>query len=226
MLPRNVLTVFPPDDPAALFVVAVCAAANDVRDAMVEAGRANPAEPQDPDVTHRRRFTQRLRLAQGHLYEAIVTLKAWRQSSPEVRVLLSRLPEEAKRRLSNLMGLEQRVGTEALDAVRQNSFHYPHPDAKRSPDSAADLADAIRMNPEAEAGIDVEEDVRGRYRFADQLMLSIAMGGHDLEGHSDQMAMIRDAGIDFANLVDEIFVAYCHDRGIGIDYGNEEEGEG
>jgi hypothetical protein len=207
MMPRNVLTVFPPDDPAALFVVAVCAAANDVRDAMVEAGRANPAEPEDPDVTHGRRFTQRLRIAQGHLYEAIVTLKAWRQSSPEVRVLLSRLPEEAKRRLSN-------------------SFHYPHPDAKRSPDSAADLADAIRMNPGVEAGIDVGEDVRGRYRFADQLMLSIAMGGHDPEGHSDQMAMIRDAGIDFANLVDEIFVAYCHDRGIRIDYGNEEEDEG
>lgn len=225
MLPRNVLTVFPPDDPAALFVVAVCAAANDVRDAMIEAGRANPADHEDPDVTHRRRFTQRLRIAQGHLYEAIVTLKAWRQSSPEVQALLHKLPEEAKHRLANVSGLEQRIGTEALAAVRQNSFHYPHPDPKRSPDSAADLADAIRKNPDVEAGIDVGEDTRGRYRFADQLMLSMAMGGHDPTRHSQQMAMIRDAGIDFANLVDEIFVTYCHDRGIGIDYGDE-NGEG
>jgi hypothetical protein len=226
VLPRNVLTVFPPDDPAALFVVAVCAAANDVRDAMVEAGRANPAEHDEPDVTHRRRFTQRLRIAQGHLYEAIVTLKAWRQSSPEVRALLNKLPEEAKRRLANVMGLEQQIGTEALEAVRQNSFHYPYPDPKRSPDSAAHLADAIRKNPDVEAGIDVGEDVRGRYRFADQLMLSMAMGGHDPERHSEQMAMIRDTGIDFANLVDEIFVAYCHDRGIGIDYGADQESDG
>jgi len=83
----------------------------------------------------------------GHLYEGIVALRAWRQSEAEVRNLLDSLADDAKRALKLVCGLEQRIGPEALEAVRQNSFHYPHPDLKRSPDSTAELADAIRTNP-------------------------------------------------------------------------------
>src|SRR5215218_2681763 len=106
VLPRNVLTIFPPDDRVSLFVASMCMACNDVEDAKAEAEAANPPNPDHPDVAHRRRFSYRVRLLNGHLYEGIVALKAWRQSEAEIRNLLDALENDAKRALKLVCGLE------------------------------------------------------------------------------------------------------------------------
>ena len=43
------------------------------------------------DVTHRRRFCYLIRIAQGHLFEAIAALRAWEQGEPELRKLIQNL---------------------------------------------------------------------------------------------------------------------------------------
>jgi hypothetical protein len=219
VLPRDVVTIFPPDDRVSLFVASMCMACNDIEDAKAEAEAANPPNA-DADVVHRRRFSYRVRMLNGHLYEGIVALKAWRQSEAEVRTLLDALEDEdAKRALKLVCGLEQRIGPKALEAVRQNSFHYPHPDPKRSPDSVAELAEAIRANPDLEADIDVGDDAQGTFRFADQLALSVAFGGHDPEKAraQAQTARIREAATAFIYLVKEIYLLYCRQRKIGFE---------
>lgn len=219
MLPRDVLTVFPPDDRVSLFVASMCMACNDIEDAKAEAEAANPPDA-DADVSHRRRFSYRVRMLNGHLHEGIVALKAWRQSEAGVRNLLDALEDDAARQALKLVcGLEQRIGPEVLEAVRQNSFHYPHPDPKRSPDSAADLAEAIRTNPDLGADIDVGDDARGTFRFADQLALSVAFGGHDPDEvrAKEQTARIREAAAAFIYLAKEIYLHYCGQRGIGFE---------
>lgn len=194
-------------------------ASNDIEDAKAEAEAANPPNPDHPDVAHRRRFSYRVRMLNGHLYEGIVALKAWRQSEAEVRNLLDALEDDPKRALKLVCGLEQRIGPEALEAVRQNSFHYPHPDPKRLPDSTVDLAEAIKTNPNLEAGIDVADDARGTFRFADQLALSVAFGGHDPDEARarDQTARIREAATAFIYLAKEIYLLYCRQRSIGFE---------
>jgi hypothetical protein len=218
VLPRDVLTVFPPDDRVSLFVASMCMASNDIEDAKAEAEAANPPNA-DADFAHRRRFSYRVRMLNGHLYEAIVALKAWRQSEAEVRNLLDALEDDAKRALKLVCGLEQRIGSKALEAVRQNSFHYPHPNPKRPPDSTAELAEAIRTNPSLEADIDVGGDARGTFRFADQLALSVAFGGHDPDEAraKEQTARIREAAAAFVYLAKEIYLLYCRERGIGFE---------
>ena len=217
MVPRDVLTVFPPDDPAALFVASICMASNDIEDALGEIGAANPGEIDYPDLTHRSRFSYRVRLLMGHLYEGIVALKAWRQSEPDVRQLLDGLSSDGKKALKLVMGLEQRIGQRALDAVRQNSFHYPHPDPKRCPDSTVGLAETIRINADLEAGIDLGDDARATFRFADQLALGLALSGHDETQAGQQLLAIREAARGFLSLVVEICLIYCREREIGFD---------
>ncbi len=218
MIPRTVSAVFPSKDPVALFLTSICIASNDVEDTYAGATAANPPNSDDPDIGHRRRFSYRVRMMNGHLYEGIVALKAWRQSEAGVRKLLDDLSAEAKEALKLVCGLEQRIGAEALGAIRQNSFHYPHPDSKRSPDSTVELAEAIRVNPDLEAGIDIGDDARGTFRFADQLALSVAFGGHDQDEDraTEQMAKCREAARAFVFLTKEIYLLYCRQRGIGF----------
>jgi hypothetical protein len=91
VLPRDVLTIFPPDDRVALFVVSLCMASNDVEDALTEI-EAFPRENVEGDEPFlRRRFSYRVRLLGGHLYEGTVALKAWRRSEPGIRELLGKL---------------------------------------------------------------------------------------------------------------------------------------
>ncbi len=225
---NRLIDVFPPDDPLARFVLAMGAAANDVDGADEDARRANdPPGTNDPDHTHRTRFTYRVRLQLGHFFEAIAALKAWRRDEVEVRRLLAALSPRGKARLKLVCGVEQRVGPAVLRSVRNNSFHYPKPGTDYIPDPVEELADAIRKNPDTEAGFDVLVPTNGppgqdpprtrrRYRFADQMMLSIAFGGYepDEKKARKQMDLVHQAAEEFAELVDEIFDLYCKRRGI------------
>src|SRR3954453_14002388 len=83
MADLTVPDVFPPDDPVAQFCVAMAMAANDVEQAIREAIGANPDGATDED-RERLRFSHKVRLTYGFLFEGIDALKGWRQGEPEV----------------------------------------------------------------------------------------------------------------------------------------------
>lgn len=224
---NRLIDIFPPEDPLALFMVAMSAAANDIDASDQEARAANdPSGTDDPDHTHRTRFSYHVRRSLGHLFEGISALKAWRRSEREVRSLLAALSPPGKMRLKFVCGLEQRLGKKALRVARNGSSHYPKPGTDHQPDPVEELAEAIRVNPDIPAGFDLLRVVvppgeegprtRRRYRFGDQMMLSMAFGGLDPDPDKarKQFALISDAAEAFSALVDELFDLYCKRRAI------------
>ncbi len=225
---RRLIDVFPADDQLALFIVVMCAAANDVHESDHAARRANPQDDGgDQHLTHRTRFTYLVRRAMAHLFEAIACFKRWRQEEDEVRRLLSSLSDAGRENLKIVSGVEQRIGPDALGMARHVSSHYPSPGTDWEPDPVGEIAEAIRVNPDHEPGYDLivsevpdgvkQPPDRRLYRFGDQMMLSMALGGldPDPEAASVQMEQIRKASEAFCALVDELFDIYCKRRGIG-----------
>jgi hypothetical protein len=216
-LPRNLGAQFKPGDRVGLFVASMCMAANDIQNALELSVEANPPDHPDPDIGHRRRFGYWVRLTQGHLFEAIDALTSWREAEGKVRALIATLPAEAKADLAMICGLEQRLGPRVIEVVRQSTFHYPHPDRRRNPDSTEALTQAIEREREAEAGIEVDEDRnRVHFRFADQLALSMAISGHDDERLDEQVTLVRDGAIALVRSVHAIYAKFCEERGIGF----------
>lgn len=215
-LPRNVGAIFPPSDRLGLAVVSLCMAANDVQDAAVNAADANPQDHDDPDVTHRRRFSYRIRIAQGHLFEAIAALRAWEQGEPELRKLIQNLGPESRKAAGHVRGLEQQIGSKALETVRHSTFHYPAPCAGLS---ELRLVEAIEREGEGlPAALDVTKEARAPFRFADQLALSMALANFDGEEFDDHLRAIIEGSGSFVRLVQDLFLAYCEKRNVGHEF--------
>jgi hypothetical protein len=123
--------LFPSDSIAARFVLSMGMARNDLERALrdvvdaVEAGR--------PD------FSDRVRLATGHLVDA---LSAYGEDE-DVRKLTRRLPPDAQTKLKAARGTLQKAGQGALPLVRDNTFHYPSPRSNYNPTSDQRLAEAL-----------------------------------------------------------------------------------
>lgn len=214
---NDLIDVFPPDDRLTLFVIAMCAASNDVRDGDRAIRLAHPDNHEDEDQYHRNRYTSIIRRTLGYLYEGITALKAWRTHDAEAQRLLGKLSPEGVKNLKVVSGLEQSIGSKALRGTRNSSFHYPRPNSGFEPDPVGELAEAIRANPKTPAGFDQDEGGPGRlYRFADQLMLSMAFGEYDPdeEKAAKQVKRIEVASEAFVELTDEIFDLYCTERGL------------
>jgi hypothetical protein len=171
-LPRNVAAVFPPDDRLGVAVLSLCMAANDVEYAALRAADANPPDHPDPDITHRRRFYYLIRISQGHLFEAIAALRAWEQGEPELRKLIQNLDAGGRKAAARVRGLEQRIGSKALETVRHSTFHYPAPCAGLS---ELGLVEAVERERHLPAAIDLSEEAGAPFRFADQLAMSMAL---------------------------------------------------
>jgi hypothetical protein len=211
-LPGNVAAVFPPDDRLGVAVLSLCMAGNDVEYAAFRAADANPPDHPDPDVTHHRRFYYLIRIAQGHLFEAIAALRAWEQSEPEFRKLIQNLDAAGRKAASRVRGLEQRIGSKALETVRHSTFHYPAPCAGLS---ELGLVEAIEREADLPAALDLSDEAGAPFRFADQLAMSMALANFDdgeIEGH---IAAIIEGSGAFVRLVKATFVAYCEKRKIG-----------
>jgi hypothetical protein len=213
-LPRNVAAVFPPDDRLALAVVALCMAANDVEYAAMRAGGANPPDHPDPDVQHRRRFYYLVRVAQGHLFEAIAALRAWEQDEPELRKLIQNLDPEGRKAASKVRGLEQRIGPKALETVRHTTFHYPAPGTGLS---VLALIEAIEREADLPAALDLTDEAEAPFRFADQLALAMAVVHFDDESAEAGIGSILEGSGAFVRLTKALYLAYCKKRNIGFD---------
>ena len=203
--------IFPPDDRLGVAVLSLCMAANDVEYAAFRAADANPPDHPDPDVTHRRRFHYLIRISQGHLFEGIAALRAWEQGEPELRKLIQNLDADGRKAASRVRGLEQRIGSKALETVRHSTFHYPAPCAGLS---ELGLVEAIEREGELSAAIDLSKEAGAPFRFADQLAMSMALANFD-EGIDEHIAAIIEGSGAFARLAKAVFVSYCHKRKIG-----------
>jgi hypothetical protein len=135
--PASITEAFPPDDAVACFVVTMAWVRTDVRYAIEQVGRANCAGALE--------FAFWIRFANGFVYEAIHALKAWRQHSPPVATFLRDLPSEAQEHLRQVAGVEQRIGNNALEHLRNRVFHYPHPDPGRMNASVEELPQSARF---------------------------------------------------------------------------------
>ena len=224
---NRLIDVFPPDDQGALFVIALTAAANDIDQADHAARRANPQDDGgDPHLTHRNRFTFHIRRTLAHLFEGIAALNHWRQHEAAARSLLAALSPEGKERVKLVTTLGEKLGPDTLKGARHKTSHYPSPGTKWEPDPVGEIADAIRTKPDTPAGFDVisaevppgEQQPRPRrlYRFADQMMLSMALGDLDPDPEKlrEQLTLIDEAAVAFCALVDEVFDIYCKRRGL------------
>lgn len=213
-LPRDVAAVFPSDDRLALAVIALCMATNDVEYAAKRAADANPPDHPDPDVIHRRRFSYLVRVAQGHLFEAIAALRAWEQDEPELRKLIQNLDDDGRKAAGRVRGLQQRIGSKALETVRHTTFHYPAPCSGLS---VLALTEAIEREGDLPAALDLTDDAEAPFRFADQLALSMAIANIENENAEAGIAAILEGSGAFVRLTKSLYLAYCKKRRIGFD---------
>lgn len=208
--------VFPPDDRVALFCVSIAMAANDVEYAIRQAVAANPDGADDEDRV-RTRFSQKVRLANGFLFEGVHALKRWRQHEPAVAVLLRELPNEPAKQLTMVCSLEQKIGPKTLSGVRQHTFHYPHPDPGKAPDSTNTLAAVVESANDILVRVNIGERREHAFLFADPIAAGMALQEHDSEKLVEAQGAIRDGCIAFVQLAKAIFVAFCEQRGYELE---------
>ncbi len=190
-------------------------AANDVEYAIRQAVLANPDEASDEE-RERLRFSQKVRLTYGFLFEGIDALKAWRQQESAVAKLLRELPKDGATLLTTVCGLEQRIGAETIAHVRHNTFHYPHPEsskAKRAAAQVKELGEVIASLDDRTATVAMSEEAQHTFPFADQVALRMALLRHD----EDAQTLVRDGAVAFVNLVRHIHKRFCEQRGISFE---------
>jgi hypothetical protein len=195
--------VFPPGDAAARFVVAMSMARNDIERAYRDLLASADEDRQD--------FTYRVRLATGHIVEAIDALAFYRQSFPEVRKLLGRVTEKGKKDLKIVSGTLQKAGKGALQDVRDNTFHYPSPDPQYSPTSDEKLRDVLALMTDRGVSFHFDGDTRATtMSFADEAALELSMGRPttDADEARRRSEIARDGALAFHRWVDALIVAY------------------
>lgn len=210
---------FPPDDRLALFVVSMTMAANDVQYAVNHAVRANPRDQEVGSSSAQERFGFWVRLGYGFLFEGVDALEAWEQEEPVQRIL-SQLPLGGAEALKKVRGARQQIGPKALEHVRHNTFHYPHPDQGKTPDSSVELAGVLRSLTDQVADIDLSDEAEHTFRFADQVVLGMAFRErHDPTDQRfvEQSERVVVAAVAFVELVKYIYLVYCQDRGHGFE---------
>ncbi len=200
----SIAEVFPPDDIMARFVVAMSIARNDIELALRDGIRA--AKGDAPD------FTYRVRLATSHLVEGLDSLNSYSQASPAVRNLMARVPADGRNNLKMARGTLQKVGSEALQHVRHNTFHYPSPNTNYDPTSDKQLQDVLAAMSDRRATVHFSggppEVVT--LEFATQVALALALAKHspDEKDALRQFNVTSEGAVAFAKWVDALLVAF------------------
>jgi hypothetical protein len=215
---RTMAEVFPADDRAALFVVSMGMAANDIRFAMDGARAAINENSSDPIAPGRVGFWHRL--INAFLFEGLDSLSGW-EKEEEIKTLLLKLPPNGKEALKKVRGLRQATGPAALKTMRHQTFHYPHPDSGRKPDSSERLSAVLRGLSAWEIDVDAGTDIDHSYPAADLVAFWLAFQGHhhDLFGSefAGQMRDLHDGAVAFFMFVRHVFLLFLKERGIDTD---------
>src|SRR5215218_670716 len=203
---------FPHDDPVARFIVSMSMASNDLLHGaklVVEA-----SEGEYPDAGYR------LRVVNGHFFEACRALSAWRRV-PEVKSYLDSCSAETKEHLRVVAGSEQRIGKGVLEHCRTHTFHYPSPDptyADRNSDAA--LAEVLELIAEEDLTAAESGDGLGiRFEYADHasLMLALFKYDEDLEQMRVQFEQVREGALAFTLFADHLIAEYLTDRDLYLE---------
>lgn len=178
-------------------------ARNDIERALRDVAAA--AENDSPD------FSYRLRLTVGHLVEALDALNAYRQTYLEVRELISRMPNSARKHLKVASGSLQNAGPNVLKNARDHTFHYPSPKASYSPTSDEQLREAIAAlgGRGGEINLVVHRQAI-TFTFADDIALAMALGKH-AESEADVVRAAesaRDGALNFVLWVTALVATY------------------
>ena len=164
--------VFPPDKPAARFVITMSMARNDIERALYDLIRSDREHGQD--------FTYRVRLVTGHLVEAIESINHYRQEFEAVRELLSRVPTDDQKKLSRVVGAIQQAGNGTLEQIRHHTFHYPAPDpAYKASGTSDDLLATVLADMKdfpTFAHYDGDTNVTATLTYADEAAIRLAFG--------------------------------------------------
>lgn len=198
--------VFPPDEPAARFVVSMSMATNDIDRACRDLMRSADADGQD--------FSYRVRLVVGHLVEAINALNSYSREFQEVRELLKRVPAKGQRDLSAVRGTLQRAGSRALESVRDNTFHYPSPARNYSPTSDERLKVALADLTGRGTEMHVDGDTSAvTLTFADDAAFNLAMGTVDNDEAYRRSEVARDGALAFLRWTAALMETYMNAEG-------------
>ncbi|MBI2692594.1 MAG: hypothetical protein HYX29_11700 [Solirubrobacterales bacterium] len=195
--------VFPADDVAARFVISMAMAKNDLDLGLADLMRAVVEDSPD--------FGYRLRLVTGHLLEALQAFNDYTSKEADTRALIKKIPAESEANLKVMRGTLQRAGFDAVEHVRNKTFHYPRPDTRYSPTSDAELEAMMGAAGHKRATIKYRSDTDSAFwEFADTLVLDIAFEKHapDKADHFKQMEAVRDGAIAFVNWVDLLVMTY------------------
>ena len=166
-------------------------------------------ENDDPD------FTYRIRLATGHLVEALDALNAYSRHK-KVKSLMARVSNEARQRLKVARGAPQKAGRGALKAMRNNTFHYPSPESPTSPTSDKELKRVLKGMADRPAELHVKyEEAEVTHSFGDDAALALAMGKRapSEEQVLKQSVAARDGAIAFIKWADALVIAYLDATG-------------
>ena len=214
--PGTVGSLLPHDNPVARFMLVMWAVHNDVLHsgmAADDAGQRNAFE-----------LNYYIRLNMSHLYEAGVSIRAYRDTFPEVKAFLNRLPNDAQKAMKRVAHLDQQVrdrraGGDALRHARVSTFHYPSPSSQYEPDLDARLASVMQAfanEPVRMTMTEHPEGVTDRMETADQVMVTLALIEHtiwDDDRLRRQLTKSAKAGGEFRQFVRAAWSVYLSERG-------------
>lgn len=200
-----IAAVFPADTIEARFVVAMAIARNDIDLALRDGIAAAQQDRED--------FTYRVRLATSHLVEALDSLRAYTQESAKIRKLMDRVPAEYHATLKKARSVIQKVGDDALEQIRNNTFHFPSPTMQYSPSSDEQLRDVLASM--GNRPCEVHLDHRGKdpviaLSFASDVALALALAKHSADDTDarEQFELTGDGAVAFSKWVDALVVTY------------------
>lgn len=201
--------IFPVDEehPLSPFVMSMSIARNDIEHALAEAEKQAKAD--EPT------YAYFVRLAAGHLYEALEALEFWKHERP-ILTFLRGLPEPGPRALRAVNSARQQIGHRAMLHARNSTFHYASPDPKY--DSVSTLRDVMEALADKPVSILIDrEEERVRLSFADEVATALAFWKHH---HADsntlrkQFLQTRETAAAFTTLIDVAVVAYLQAAGV------------
>jgi len=129
-----------------------------------------------------------------------------------VQAFIATVPEDGRQALKVAVGSSQKMGKRVLEHLRERTFHYPSPANRYNLDS--ELEEALRALADEEVTAVVEEGGFFRWRFADDVALTVALAKHDPDRLREQTMLARDGAIGFVNFATRAWEAFAEKHGL------------
>lgn len=237
----KIAEVFASDDPVARFMLALCAARNDVAGASFLSGYFNGK--------NHPMFYYATLSSWSHMREAANATGNWKGMYPEVKAFLASLDGEVKDRVDSFNKLLNDFGAGKHHIVRNSLFHYAAPFVAEKPCENVDPDLCRKANPDQSKSsdqgledvlsefigdeecviqfipeeVDLEQPIEDKDRdklfftFADQVRLGLALRGHEsLEEVDENSKRMLEAAGHFVAWVDGCLIKYLEDRNYDV----------